>query len=316
MNSRSRLHVATWVCVLTPVALSTQVFDAGRNVQSDASQRPRTKLVMLGTGNPSPKPDRSGPATVVLVDDVPYVIDCGPGLVRRWAEAVRVNRLKATVQDLRTVFITHLHTDHTLGYADLIFTPWTNQPGGRPGAARPLEVYGPEGLGAMTNHLIAAYAEDVRVRTSEGGSRNRAGGTGPVVNSHEIRPGVVYRDDRVTVNAFRVPHGNWEHAYGFRFRTPDKTIVISGDTAYSPVFAEQCAGCDILVHEGGFASDNSSYFKASHISAEELARVAVDAKPKLLVLYHQRDANEAGVRIIGSRFQGPVVVANDLQVFD
>ena len=126
----------------------------------------------------------------------------------------------------------------------------------------------------------------------------------------------IYRDDRVTVDAFRVPHGKWEHAFGFRFRTPDKIIVISGDTAFSPTIAEHCNGCDILVHEGGITGDNSAYFRASHTSAEELVRVAATAKPKLLVLYHQRNANEDGLRIIRSGFQGPVVVATDLQVFE
>lgn len=91
-------------------------------------------------------------------------------------------------------------------------------------------------------------------------------GTGKV-KTHEMTAGVVYRDDRVTVDAFRVPHGKWEHAFGFRFRTPDRVIVISGDTAFSPTIAKQCNGCVILVHEGGF-SDNSAYFRESHTSAK------------------------------------------------
>ena len=306
--------MTTWLRLLCLLALVATAHGLG--AQGTQQQRTRTKLVMLGTGNPSPNPNRFGPAMVVLVDDVPYLIDCGVGVVRRWAAAIRANKLSARATDLKTVFVTHLHTDHTLGYAELIFTPWTNQPVGSAAASRPIDVYGPKGLSAMTNHLIAAYADDIRVRTSEGGSRNRAGGTGPVVNSHEITPGIVYKDDRITVNAFSVPHGNWEHAFGFRLRTPDKTIVISGDTAFSPVIAEQCAGCDILVHEGGLANDNSPYFKASHTSAEDLARVAVDAKPGLLILYQQRDENEEGLRIIRSRFQGRVVVADDLQVFE
>lgn len=314
MNSTSA-RATTWLCVPALVVLSAPGTPAAeQDLARNTSKNPRTKLVMLGTGNPSPNPDRFGPATVVLVDDVPYLIDSGVGVVRRWAAAIRVNTLSA--RDLKTVFITHLHTDHTLGLADLIFTPWTNEPGGSSGSSRPLEVYGPAGLTAMTDHLIAAYAEDVRIRTSEGGSRNVAGGSGPIVKTHEITAGVVYRDDRVTVDAFRVPHGKWEHAFGFRFRTPDKIIVISGDTAFSPTIAEQCNGCDILVHEGGITGDNSAYFRASHTSAEELARVAAAAKPKLLVLYHQRNANEAGLRVIRSGFQGPVVVANDLQVFE
>jgi ribonuclease BN (tRNA processing enzyme) len=94
---------------------------------------------MLGTGNPSPNPDRFGPATVVLVDDVPYLVDSGVGVVRRWAAAIRANKLPSRPVDLRTAFITHLHTDHTLGLAELIFTPWTNAPADSSAGARPLE---------------------------------------------------------------------------------------------------------------------------------------------------------------------------------
>jgi len=120
----------------------------------------------------------------------------------------------------------------------------------------------------------------------------------------------------VTVTAFAVPHGTWPHSFGFKFVTPDKKIVISGDTAYSPEVARQCDGCDILVHEGGIADDDSAYFHAFHTTAEELGRIARGARPKLLVLYHQRNANEAGVRIIRTFFSGPVVVANDLDLFE
>lgn len=305
------------LCVASVIWISaSSAATESQEAQVRPSSGSRTKVVMLGTGNPNPDPDRSGPATVVLVDDVPYLIDCGAGVVRRWAAAIRANKLSASVWNLKTVFITHLHTDHTLGYADLIFTPWTIAPQNVPGSRRPLEVYGPAGVGEMTNHLIAAYSADVRVRTSEGGSRQLGGRSGPVVNAHEIKEGVVHKDERVSVTAFLVPHGNWPQAFGFRFNTPDKTIVISGDTAFTPVIAEQCNGCDILVHEGGLANDESAYFRASHTRAEDLGKVAVGAKPKLLILYHQRNANEDGLRIIRSQWSGRVVVANDLQVFE
>jgi ribonuclease BN (tRNA processing enzyme) len=303
------------IAMLIVLLSVTRGIAGGQASRGGEPSRSRTKLVMLGTGNPSPNPDRFGPATVVLVDNVPYLIDCGVGVVRRWAAAIRVHKLPSRPVDLKTVFITHLHTDHTLGFAELIFTPWTNVPAGSPAAARPLEVFGPPGLIAMTRNLLAAYIEDVQIRTSEGGSRNLSGSAGPTVNSHEIDAGEIYRDERVTVVAFRVPHGNWEHAYGFKFRTPDKTIVISGDTAYTPEIARQCSGCDLLVHEGGF-NDGSAYFRASHTNAEELARVAIEARPKRLVLYHQRDVNEEGARIIRSKFSGPVIVAADLQMFE
>ena len=287
----------------------------GQDVGPARRTQSRTKLVMLGTGNPSPNPDRFGPATVVLVDDVPYLVDSGVGVVRRWAAAIRENKFSSRPADLKTAVITHLHTDHTLGLAELIFTPWTNVPAGSPAAVRPLEIFGPPGMTAMTRNLLAAYADDIRIRTSDGGSRALSGSAGPLVNSHEVAAGEIYRDERVTVIAFNVTHGNWEHAYGYRFRTPDKTIVISGDTAYTPEIGRQCSGCDLLVHEGGF-NDDSSYFRAAHTNAEELARVAMEARPKRLILYHQRGDNEEGVRIIRSKFSGPVIVAKDLQVFE
>lgn len=167
----------------------------------------------------------------------------------------------------------------------------------------------------MTRNLLAAYADDIRIRTSEGGSRGLSGSARPIVNSHEITAGEIYRDERVTVTAFCVPHGKWEHAYGFRFRTPDKTMVISGDTAYTPEIGRQCNGCDLLVHEGGF-NDETAYFRSSHTNAEELARVAAEARSRQLILCHQLVTNEEGVRIIRSKFAGPVIVAADLQIFE
>ena len=112
----------------------------------------RTQVILLGTGTPNADPARSGPATAVVVDGVPYIVDCGPGVVRRAAAA----GLKAS--SLGHVFITHLHTDHTLGLPDLIFTCWVLERG------QPLQVYGPPGTKRMTDHILAAYDEDIRIR--------------------------------------------------------------------------------------------------------------------------------------------------------
>ena len=307
-----RRFASVGVSIGVAVVLSAAV--VARTGQASAS---RTKLITLGTGTPAADPDRFGPATVVLVDDVPYLVDCGVGVVRRWAGVIRNSQLPLRPWDLKTAFITHLHSDHTLGYGELIFTQWTLEGVARRGSnpqRRPLEMYGPAGLRAMTEHTLAAFAEDIRIRTGAGGEQ--AGSSGPVVNVHEIEPGVVFKDERVTVTAFPVPHGTWPQAFGFRFATPDKSIVISGDTAYSREVARQCSGCDILVHEGGRADDASPYFKTFHTTAEELGRLAVEARPKLLILTHQRDANADGLRIIQSIFKGRVVVASDMQVFD
>jgi len=124
--------------------------------QSAAPASTRTKVVLLGTGTPAANPDRSGPATAIVVNDTAYLVDFGPGVVRR-ASAAATSKGIAALQPtaLRVAFVTHLHSDHTVGYPDLIFTPWTI------GRRVPLEVYGPKGLSGMTTHLLEAYRMDI-----------------------------------------------------------------------------------------------------------------------------------------------------------
>lgn len=214
---------------------------------------------------------------------------------------------------MRTLFLTHLHSDHTLGYPELIFTSWTLDP-----KAYRLQVLGPPGTQDMTDHILAAYADDIAIRVGEGGEN--PGGQPPVVRVREIQAGPVYTDSLVSVTAFNVRHGKWPEAFGYRVQTPDKVIVLSGDAAPTALIAEHCKGCDLLFHEGGFITDEEagSYFRAFHTTADELAALARVASPKLLVLYHQRPASavtERGYRRLRSLYPGAFVVANDLDVF-
>ena len=162
--------------------------------------RASSQIVLLGTGTPNADPERSGPALAVVVNQTPYIVDAGPGVVRRAAAAYQAGVLGLEVSNLKRAFITHLHSDHTAGYADLILTPWVL---GRRG---PLEVYGPPGIRAMTEHLLAAYQEDIRQRLD---GLEPANETGYIVQAHEIGPGVIYRDENVSVEAFAVNHGSW-----------------------------------------------------------------------------------------------------------
>ena len=91
-------------------------------VASSAQQK--TQIVMLGTGNPNPDPERSGPATAIVVSGASYLIDCGPGIVRRAAAAARRGIAELEASRLSIVFVTHLHSDHTVGLPDLMLTPW------------------------------------------------------------------------------------------------------------------------------------------------------------------------------------------------
>src|ERR1700760_2737067 len=167
------------------------------SAQQQANQPPkdgptRTRVVLLGTGTPVPDPDRSGPATAIVVDDSVYLVDFGPGVVRRAELAALKNRIPAVEPgNLKVAFVTHLHSDHTAGYSDLILTGWTA------GRTVPLQVYGPSGLAAMTEHILEAYRVDIETRTNANGPMRDAGRFPDAwkVNAHEIKSGVVYKDD-------------------------------------------------------------------------------------------------------------------------
>ncbi|MCJ7623895.1 MAG: MBL fold metallo-hydrolase [Anaerolineaceae bacterium] len=274
-----------------------------------------TKVVLLGTGTPIADPLRSGPSVAVVVDQSPYIIDFGPGVVRRAAAAFQAGVEGLAVQHLTRAFCTHLHSDHTAGYPDLIFTP------GVLGRSEPLCVYGPGGLRHMTDHIMAAYQEDLRVRIE---GLEPSDPNGYTVNVHEIKPGLIYEDENVVVDAFCVRHGPWP-AFGFKFTTPDRSIVISGDTTPVEIMVEKAKGCDILIHEVYSAetlkkrsADWQTYHTNMHTSSQELARIAGQAKPELLVLYHQLYwgcSDEDLIKEVKSHYCGEVVSGKDLDTF-
>jgi ribonuclease BN (tRNA processing enzyme) len=276
----------------------------------------RTKIVLLGTGSPQTDPERSGPSVAIIVDDTPYLVDLGPGIVRRAAAARNMGITALRDENLKRAFITHLHSDHTVGYPDLILTAWSA------GRSEPLEVYGPSGLATMTSHILAAYREDIEMRTH---GLEQADPAGVQVKVHEIHPGVVYKDTNVTVKAFLVKHGTWKQAFGYRFETPDRTIVISGDTTKTEAIVENCNPCDILIHEVYSASKLrlreakwQKYHSAFHTSGVELAELATRAKPGLLILYHQLltwATEDDIIREVKAGYSGTFVSGRDLQVY-
>ena len=288
--------------------------------QRNFSNSDVTKLVMLGSGNPNPSPNRSGSALAVVVKEQAYIIDFGAGLVRQAAAlSPRYGgNIKALdVKNIRTAFLTHLHSDHTVGYPDLILTPWVM------GRNAPLNVYGPEGLNKMTKHLLEAYEDDIKYRLYGAEPANNQGWR---VNSHAFdKEGVIYTDSLVKVEAFPVPHGSWPAAWGFRFTTPDRVIVISGDTAPSDKVIEYAKGADILVHEvyskKGFDVRSpfwQNYHSKQHTSTLELGEIADKIKPGLVVLYHVLDWGATEQELldeIATNYKGKVVVGRDLDIY-
>ena len=288
------------------------------------AQPSRTQILMLGTGTPIPDPDRNGPAVAIAVDSVAYLFDAGTGVMRRAVAAGRNgarafaprNAMGQVAPQFDRLFLTHLHSDHTLGLADVIFTQWIQ------GRRAPLDIYGPPGTKHLVSGILDANSEDIAERIAASGGPAPDGWKSVV---HEITEGVVFRDSRITVRAFAVPHAGWKYAFGYRIETPDRTIVISGDTRANSKIAEQCNGCDVLIHEvysdAGFATiprARQIYHSNAHTSATQLGDIATRARPKLLILYHQLffgSTEEKLLSEVRSRFSGRVSSAHDLQVY-
>lgn len=276
-----------------------------------------TRVVLLGTGTPRPDPARSGPCTAVLAGGTAYLFDAGPGVLRRAGAAFLQGRRELEPRGLARVFLTHLHSDHTLGLPELILGPWTL------GRTAPLEAWGPPGIQAMVDRILEAWAEDIRVRV-EGPERDDPSGVRVVVR--ELRPGDEVRTGVLRVVPFAVRHGDWP-AYGYRVEAPDRTIVISGDTTATDAVARACSGCDVLVHEayavrgfGDLPPEHRAYHAAFHTSTADLARLAAQARPGLLVLTHQlwwptSGGVETLLDEVRRGWDGPVANGRDLDVY-
>jgi ribonuclease BN (tRNA processing enzyme) len=268
-----------------------------------------TKVILLGTGTPIPDPERFGPSLAIKYDDSVYIVDFGPGVVRR-AVAAGIKPSQIT-----KAFLTHMHSDHTTGYPDLIFTPAVE------GRQQPLEVYGPKGLKSMTQYILAAYNMDMEERRK---GLEPTLMDGYEVKVHEITPGVIYSDEYVSVEAIYVKHGSWP-AFGFKFITPDKEIVISGDTAPTRGFIDFAKNCEILIHEV-YSADGLThrrpewirYHSVYHTSSYELGEIATNISPKLLILYHQLFMGRKDTDLLNevcNQYSGEVISGKDLDVF-
>jgi ribonuclease BN (tRNA processing enzyme) len=295
--------------MLLAVSLHAQALPA------PSSSPGHAQILILGTGTPIIDAAHSGTSIGILVRGALYIFDAGPGVERRLLEAVA----KGTkIDTIPAVFITHLHSDHTLGLAALVYYHGPNA-AYRGGGA--LTIYGPPGIAAMVGHINSAWADDRAARTQV-----RGDSPSWQVQGADVAAGVVYRDSNVVVKAFEVPHPPWPHAFGYRVETADRIIVISGDTRPSDAIARECAGCDVLLHEVYSAvglpkapPELQRYHPTAHTSTYELGEIATKAKPHLLVLYHQLYLGGASdddlVREVRSRYNGRVVSARDLDIY-
>lgn len=279
-----------------------------------------TQLIILGSGTPNPDPERAGSSYAVLTNGVPYLVDFGPGIIRKAASLSpnwggQINGMN--VINFEHAFLTHIHSDHSLGLSDLLLTPWVM------GREKKLKLFGPMGLKGMAQSIVKAYKQDINYRINGTQPANK---TGYMYEFTKLKEGLVYKDENIEVEAFKVNHGDFNDAFGFRFTSTDKVIVFSGDTGPSKELEKHAANADILVHEvyshAGFLKKTKAwqkYHKAHHTSTFEIGKIAQRIKPNLLILSHilfWGSSPDEILQEVKSVYDGNVVIANDLMVIN
>jgi len=263
---------------------------------------------------------RHGSAYAVIANDVAYLVDFGPGVIRRAAEmspAWGGNIPQLQVKKLQYAFLTHLHSDHSGGLADLILTPWVM------GRDSELKLFGPKGLKLMSDSILDAYELDILYRLNGTQPANPIGFKTIV---KEIEEGIIFKDENIEVISFYNDHGDFKDSFGYVFKTKDKKILFSGDTSLSINLKKHGDDLDILVHEvyssEGFKTktdDWKIYHSEHHTSSVELGIIANDLKPKKLVASHilfWGASEESIYKDIKKNFEGEVIIANDLMAID
>jgi ribonuclease Z len=264
-------------------------------------------LILLGTGYPRPDAEHAGAATAIVAGDRWYIVDAGRGATMRIAGA------DLHYDQMRAVFLTHLHSDHTAGLPDLFTTSWQF------GRKTPLQLYGPEGTKRLADAMLEFFHDDIHVRRDLQEKHPAAGAT---IATHIVREGVVLDDGVCRVTAFVVDHRPVVPAFGYRFDCGGKSIVVSGDTRPTPNLVKFAKGADVLVCEAYLPEhflkvdtpEVAKKLMSYHTSADEAGDMATQAGVKTLVLTHLIPANAEGTfaKRASAHFRGQVIVGRDL----
>ena len=279
-----------------------------------SAQEERIKVTLLGTGCPPPVMSRFGPSTLVEAGQQKFLVDAGRGALQR------LTQLAVRWQDVQGVFLTHLHSDHTVGFPDLWLTGWLIVPGRNV----PLRVWGPSGTTAMMSHLKQAYEYDVRIRIQNDG----ASPEGAALDVKDISEGVVYEKGGVKITAFEVDHAPVKPAFGYRFDYAGRSVVLSGDTRVSENLIRYAQGVDVLVYEvfapetlqrAGVPPGRAKRILDYHTTPEQAGEVFTRVKPKLAVYSHicmPTATDQDLLPATRKTYTGPLQIGEDLMVIE
>jgi ribonuclease Z len=238
------------------------------------------KVTLLGTGCPTPVMNRFGPSILVEAGDQKLIFDVGRGAIQR------LTQIKVSPKSVTGVFLTHLHSDHTVGFPDLWLTGWVN---GR--RETPLKVWGPKGTAKMMSLLEQAYEYDIKIRLYD----DRAAPDGVLIEAVDVSESVVYEKNGVVVTAFAVDHAPVNPAFGYRIDHAGRSVVLSGDTRYSENLIKFAKGADLLIHEvvspeslkrAEYGEERMKAIVDHHTTPERAGEIFSLVKPKLAVYSH------------------------------
>lgn len=285
------------------------------------AQEPRDQMVvtLMGTGTPLNDPDRFSFSNLVQAGGLNLMIDAGRGA------SIRLGQLGVPLGKIDGVFITHFHSDHTIGLGDILTTGYIRVPtlGGR---TEPLALYGPPGVARLAEGLRLAFRSDIETRMLDEGVPEPA----TMFDVTEMEDGVIFERNGVTVTMFKVTHGEKiEPSVGYRVDYGDHSVTFSSDTRYDRRVVEAARGTDVLVHEAGAAPAETMEnpivrnILDHHTSPEKAGEVFAEAQPVLAVYSHV-------VRLFGPKgqitmrevvertratYSGPLLAAEDLTQF-
>jgi ribonuclease Z len=279
------------------------------------------RVTLLGTGTPIPRPDRFGPSTLIEAGKHTVLIDAGRGA------AMRLYQLGIPIGRIDALFLTHFHSDHTVGIPDLWLTGWLSSHFGN--RRRPFRVVGPVGTDKLMHHLEAAYAQDIEIRVED--EKLEREYVAIAVNEFK-EDGIVYEAGDLRIIAFTVDHGDAiKPACGYRIEYQGRVAVLSGDTRYNANVIRYGKGAALMMHEVAMALpalSDATYIQRilnHHTSPAEAGDVFAQTMPKMAAFTHlvmlasdvvPAPTIEALTAATRETYAGPLTVGEDLMSFE